>query len=322
MRGAPAIRASVLALIATQLDEIHGRADELLSRHAIARSQLGDPYALIPIARYLGFFEDAALSAGADSFGARLGSILKPADIGPAGILFTLSATIRIALSRMSRHIHSVQGETITALDEVDDRLVWGYQISQRRYWPRRQDSEFTLSACCQFIRMAFSHHWRPLEVHFEHPQPRDVGDLKRIFRAPLLFDQPSNRIFLDRAEADRLVRVEDSALSAILERHIADLTHEPKEDSLTEKARSLVTIYLGYQTITVPRIAADLGLSPRSLQRRLAAEGSSLRQIVQACRREVMARQLEAKVKKRHIAENLGYADSTVFWRARRTWD
>lgn len=321
MRGAPAIRASVLALIASQLDDIHGGADELLSRHAITRSQLSDPYALVAIARYLSFFEDAALSVGIDSFGARLGSVLKPADIGPAGILFTLSATIRIALSRMSRHIHSVQGETITALDEVDDRLVWGYQISQRRYWPRRQDSEFTLSACCQFIRMGFARHWRPLEVHFEHPQPHDISELKRIFRAPLVFGQPSNRIFLDRTEADRPVRAEDGALSAILERHIADLSGETKEKSLTEKARSLVTIYLGYQTITVPRIAADLGLSPRSLQRGLAAEGSSLREIVQACRREVMARQLDARVKKRHIAESLGYADSTVFWRARKTW-
>jgi len=34
------------------------------------------------------------------------------------------------------------------------------------------------------------------------------------------------------------------------------------------------------------------------------------------------MARQLQAKVKKRHIAESLGYADSIVFWRARRSWD
>ncbi|WP_319532393.1 hypothetical protein [uncultured Cohaesibacter sp.] len=56
-------------------------------------------------------------------------------------------------------------------------------------------------------------------------------------------------------------------------------------------------------------------------MQRRLAEEGTSLRALIESYRHSVMDHLLHAKIKKSRIAETLGYADSTTYWRARRNW-
>ncbi len=51
MPAIPSIRASVLTPIVARLDSVNGTGDMLLAAHGILRSQLGDPYALVPMAR-------------------------------------------------------------------------------------------------------------------------------------------------------------------------------------------------------------------------------------------------------------------------------
>ncbi|MFC0198782.1 helix-turn-helix domain-containing protein [Paracoccus rhizosphaerae] len=64
--------------------------------------------------------------------------------------------------------------------------------------------------------------------------------------------------------------------------------------------------------------IASGLSLSPRTLQRHLAAQGSSLRELVMEARLELGCTQLRSgQASSSEIARRLGYADSTAFWRA-----
>ncbi|MFY8100773.1 MAG: AraC family transcriptional regulator ligand-binding domain-containing protein, partial [Allorhizobium sp.] len=95
MPAIASIRASVLAPLVEQIDRRSGKTDLLLASHGILRSQLDDPYAMIPMARYVAIFEEAALVTGEASLGARLGTLFKPSDIGPIGVLFSISGTIR-----------------------------------------------------------------------------------------------------------------------------------------------------------------------------------------------------------------------------------
>ncbi len=85
---------------------------------------------------------------------------------------------------------------------------------------------------------------------------------------------------------------------------------------------RGLISIYLGHKPVTLQAIAADLRISVRTLQRRLADEGTSLRDLIRDTRATIAATNMEADVQMARIAEVLGYADSTVFWRARKSWE
>jgi len=317
-----AIRASVMTPLVQHIDKRSGKTDLLLAAHGILRSQLDDPYAVVPMARYVALFEDAARVAEEPALGARLGTLFKPGDIGPIGMLFSLSATIRAAFDRLGKYVNAVQGGTNSGQFDEDDNLVWTYRLKDPAMWPRRQDSEFSMAASCQLVRACFNRGWKPVEVHFEHLAPRDTSTLERIFRAPLRFGQSGNRIVVAKADADRVYRVEDAALAHVLERHIADIVGDTDtEPSFTDKVTALIGIYLGHKPISVPDLAAEMGMSARTFQRRLSEQNSSLRQLVRDYRQGVSDMQLAGNVQKSRIAEALGYADSTVYWRATKNW-
>jgi AraC-like DNA-binding protein len=127
----------------------------------------------------------------------------------------------------------------------------------------------------------------------------------------------------MSRTEADRVHRTEDKRLVVILERHIEDLVEKTaKSDLVKEKVQALIGIYLGHKPITVGALAADLKLSQRSLQRKLAAEGMSLRDLLRQHRQTLAGQYLgDRTVSMSEVARVLGYADSTVLWRALRAW-
>jgi AraC-like DNA-binding protein len=322
MPAIASIRASVLAPLVEQIDRRSGKTDLLLAAHGLLRSQLDDPYAMIPMARYIEIFEHAALITEEPSLGARLGTLFKPSDIGPIGILFSISGTIRAGFERLAKYVNAVQSATSSGVFEENGNLVWSYRLEDGRMWPRRQDSEFSVAASCQLVRSCFTKSWKPLEVHFEHLAPRDRSLLERIFRCPLKFGESANRIIVAGSNASRLYRHEDPALSAVIERHVVELmSNTPPPTSTRERVCALIGIYLGHKPITLPAIAAEFGISVRTLQRRLSEEGTSLRDLVRDVRRSIASTQIEAHVQKARIAEVLGYADSTVLWRARRGW-
>jgi AraC-like DNA-binding protein len=83
-----------------------------------------------------------------------------------------------------------------------------------------------------------------------------------------------------------------------------------------------LIAARIGMGPITLPAIAAELGLPPRSFQRRLAEERTSFRRLVRDHRRSLA----EALIKNQtttvtSIAHTVGYAETAVLSRAFKTW-
>jgi hypothetical protein len=224
-RGLPqiaSIRASVLQPVMAFLAPDPGKLRQLLEQNGLDAAQVQDPYAPIPLAAYLGLYEDAARISGDPILGARLGHSIRPGDLGPVGLLVVQAGTIRRGLGALARFTSALQSMTKVALHDVDDRLIWSYRIETSLNLPRRQDSEFTLACACGLIRAAFDARWRPLEVQFEHPSIGRDSALQKLFGAPVRFGQPINRILVNATDAARQRRTEDmdlillSAISAI----------------------------------------------------------------------------------------------------------
>jgi AraC-like DNA-binding protein len=78
----------------------------------------------------------------------------------------------------------------------------------------------------------------------------------------------------------------------------------------------------LGQNKITVEQLAAGLGLSPRTLQRRLGASNTSLRELLREHRQAMADLHVGSGQRSQaSIAEALGYSDGTAFWRAFKSW-
>jgi AraC-like DNA-binding protein len=316
------IRASVLGPLLRILDETSA-AEALLAAHGMSRPQLDDPYAPISLARYVALFEAAATALSDPAIGLKLGLAVRAADLGPLGLLFTAAPTARIALSRFSELLAALQSGTQAVLQRKGELTAWTYRIDDAGIWPRRQDSEFSLAALCSLLKSATGPGLRPLEVQFEHTASDDTVALERCFKSPLRFAQPANRLLFSNADLDRPIATANHALATVLERHIADLLREPTaERDLSAAIRRLIALHLGEEEVTIARLSSSLGMSPRSLQRHLALEQTSVRQLLREHRQAMAHLRIQStRHSQSEIAEALGYADGTAFWRAFKSW-
>lgn len=327
-RDGATIRANVLSLILDGLASRSLPVEPLLARHADV-GILEDPYAELDLRQYIAIFEEAAVLSRDPFFGLRLGQEIEIEQFGPLGIVILAAGTLGKALRAWARYSSTWQSGTATEIISKGDVWECIYQICDDTIRPRRQDTEFTLALVCRLFHAAVGRQWAPLGVQFEHAAPESFETsaarrlYQRAFRCPVEFCSTSNRILVDRGDLDSPTAGAYHGLAPHVEHLLRTLEHaERSPQSLGERVTRLIRNRLGYQPITVPIVAAALGLSRRTLQRRLESEGTSLRAIVQECRRgRAEAMLADPKRQVTTVAHSLGYADTAVLSRAFKTW-
>ena len=91
---------------------------------------------------------------------------------------------------------------------------------------------------------------------------------------------------------------------------------------ALSKRVRVLVTRYLGTEDCTDERIATELCMHPRTLQRRLKRERQSFKSIKREVRRELALRYLQrTEIPFAQVAERLGYSEHSVLSRSCYRW-
>ena len=113
-----------------------------------------------------------------------------------------------------------------------------------------------------------------------------------------------------------------NAAFFAVFEEQVVRaLARLPAVAGASESVRAAVRAALASGGCTLAGTARGLGVSTRTMQRRLEAEGTSFAAVVDALRRELACAYLDRRVPIPEIAALLGYADGTAFHHAFRRW-
>lgn len=165
-------------------------------------------------------------------------------------------------------------------------------------------------------------HDWAPREVCFRHPAPPDVSEHRRIFRCPLRFEHPRNEVRLDPAILALPFPSFAPDLGTYLSRRAEQLLSATGQRTLLDELRRAVREALPSGRPELSTVARRLGQSARSLQRRLAEEGTNYAELVDEVRRE-LALELVAdrRVSVEEVGCLLGFADARGFRRAFERW-
>ncbi len=228
------------------------------------------------------------------------------------------SPTLAEALHQLCRYQRIVtEVATFTLHGSV---LRLGYNLSPEAPPPSRHASEYLLACVLHKARQATQ---RPLArvVRFRHAAPADATEQQRFFACRLAFAQPFDQIEFDTgALQSELVRA-DPALRAILDRHARTLLSQiPDDDRLTTRLHRWLVANLTQES--VGRAAAHLGLSERSLQRRLHDEGETFASVLDRARRGEAMRLLgDQRLAIAEIAFLLGFSEASAFHRAFKRW-
>lgn len=158
-----------------------------------------------------------------------------------------------------------------------------------------------------------------PSEVWLKREAPENADDYACMFNAPVHFNAASNSIFWKQKSLKLHMVEANPALHETLLKHV----RKELENPFTIKAqlKELLENWFAARLpndLSIQTAAKELGLSVRSLQRKLEAENTSFRSELLKSRMQKAQSLLEGtKLSVAEIAERLGYAEPAPFVRS-----
>lgn len=294
----------------------------ILAAVGLDAAVLADPDARVPAVQVMEVLRTGVARTGDDHLGLHL-ALHAPLDAFDVHTYVVLSSpTLGTGYERLARYQRLIHDAARLELRREGRTATLRHTLPGGQAIPR-QSAEFVVAAWLRAGRVALGAEWNPLEVRFAHAAPADVGPLADFFRCRLRFAAGEHALRFDAALLDRPCAAADPGLLAVLDRHAgALLARVPPVHSLADRVAVAVADGLRRGEARAGDIARRLHMSPRTLQRGLAAEGTSFAAILDRVRHETALRELaERRLSIAEIAFLLGFAELSSFYRAFKRW-
>ncbi|MEP6859032.1 MAG: AraC family transcriptional regulator ligand-binding domain-containing protein [Deltaproteobacteria bacterium] len=300
------------------LAELLGRLD-LDPRSFLAALEIDDasaPDAYVAGDRVDRLLEDIAAQRGDPAFGLTLARAAVVRPLGLFGHMVWLSGTVHDALDRAVK-FYSVVTHRATLELEARGPITVLHQHRVPGVTRGPILTEFLFASFALRARAATGERFALRAVRFAHerePTPEHAD----VFRAPLAFGAPSDELELETAQLALPLISADPITSAALEAQVATLTATGRT-TFVDRVRRAAAVNLA--AASLPAISQALGISARTLRRQLEHDGTTLRSLVDALRRERADHLLAAGVAAKEIAFELGFSEPSAFSRAYKRW-
>jgi len=299
-------------------------ARPLLIRAGLSEEDTGDSLRRVPAAAQARFLECAAEALGDGALGLHLAAEGDPRTIGLVFYLGAAAKTLGEAMELMTRYVSIADESARLNLALQPDGVALEYKFAGLSRHLLRQQSEFASAMAIRAIRFATSQQVRPVRVRFAHVRTSDLMDFVRFFGCPVEFNAPSDHLAFSRETLALPLVTADPRLLLTL-RPICEAEvggPNKKGGSLRASVESEVQRLLPQGQANIETVAKALGVSPRTLSRNLAAEGSTFTDIMDQLRHTLALEYLkEPNLPLAQIAWLLGYEESTSFTHAFRRW-
>ncbi|MGH7520565.1 MAG: AraC family transcriptional regulator [Gemmatimonadales bacterium] len=300
--------------------------EALLEGAGLTERDLAPPDSYLPFSALVAVWQlIAKAKAGFDpEFGIRWGAAVRARDLGLLGYAMAYSANLEMALLRLVRYGRIL---TDTVQFEMETPHTRRRAIAARAHaglgaaLPFAVDSRLAalLAACREITGVAII----PVEVTFTYAQPRSIAEHHRFFRCALRFKQRESKlIFLERDFRLPVTRG-DEALAGYLSEHAEHVLRTLTTGASTrERVRSAIWALLTEGRPTLDHVATALQMPPRTLQRHLAREGTSLHQEIEHIRKAMALATLQGRALAiDELAFLLGYTEPSSFYRSFKRW-
>ncbi|MFW5490204.1 MAG: AraC family transcriptional regulator [Desulfovibrio sp.] len=321
MRTFPMIRGAAAA----GLTRLLGRdsTEEVLRKLGLPLKMVEDRHQEIPLSLFLELLNHVVEVTGNDALGLQLGVRSTLDQLGLLGYIMRNSTTLVAALRRLERFYNFHQQGARIFLKTEPEHILLGYGIVASNTPNHRQDVEMTIASCFAFVNQLVDDSVYPKQVWFEHAEPESSTAQHRLFRCPVLFNQPLNALLYRHDTFLRPVPGADQRLLLILEDYMGRiLTELPDDRDLPGIVEYHVSNMLRGGSPDMASVARLLGMSQRTLCRRLEEYNFSFRDIVANTRMRIAMEYLrESKLPITEIALLLGYSGPSSFIHAFQRW-
>ncbi len=184
--------------------------------------------------------------------------------------------------------------------------------------------NEATLSATVVVLRAMTESDISPVEVSFKHAPPRKLEDYTKAFNCLILFNQPQNYIAYKKEDLEMRTAKADESINKFLLERVEEETNGIKLNSnkLIFDVENLIKDALPSGIPGVEQIGQIMGMSRRTLTRRLAENGLTFRDLIKRIQEEVSKDLLKNSARSiAEIAFETGFSEQSAFSRAFKNW-
>ena len=161
-----------------------------------------------------------------------------------------------------------------------------------------------------------------PLRIELRRAEPVDIETFRNILKAPLVFNAPKDMIVFDTASIELPLEGANPILSREYDEIIMRYLARFDKENIQARIKVKIIENLATGEIQQQEIAKSIGLSTRSLQRKLSLENTSYSEILDNTRQELAISYIKNNSYSiTEIAYILGFTDVSSFTRAFRRW-
>ena len=283
-----------------------------------------NPARRFPNDKLLDMLSLAETVTGDTSIGLEAGRNFRPSTFLDMGLALISAASLREVLKINERYQPLTQelGKTHLSVKPDQARISWRpYLEDPERMRPA---TEAAFAGYAVFGRwLTWLYDQEIAGMHFRHARPPHADAVEELFACPITYEARLDVMILDPSLVDMPLPQANADLHAVLcarlDKALAEMNAPMTAQTETFHC---VQSMLSKGAPSLTRVAAALGMSERTLRRRLAQEGASFRGVLEKARRdacEVYIRERKKSIAE--IAQALGYSEQSAFTRAFKTW-
>lgn len=290
--------------------------DRMLLDAGLNPSVLDEPDWMIPASKVGQLLQNSASRSGNECFGLCMASTRLLSNLGPVGLLIRDQETLRDSLNLLVRYLALLNNALTLSVEEG------GSSVLIRGLWlaggtsPTRQRVELALGVIVRAIRQLIGNDWRPTRVCFEHAAPRNLALHTRMFGPCLDFNQALNGIICTRADLDTRNEFADPVMVRYAQK-LLESTSQAHAACVLEEVRRAILTLLPSGRCSIEQVGEYMGVTPRTIQRRLTERGQTFSASVNEIRRQLATRYVfESRHSLTEIADLLGFTAASSFSR------
>lgn len=295
----------------------------MLASYGVTAATLLDPYARVPHGLVVALWTEVPARLDDDAFGLRAAEATMNLSLDALDHATRHCATIGEAMQRMTRYIRLLHDASVATVEIESDELGRYVQRFDCEPAVPRHLSELILARWVLLIRRYCGAEAPLLAVSFTHEAPADLREHERVLGLPVRFGEPAHGFEFHPRLLTMPSRGSDLVLGEVMRRHVEDLlAQQPGHDDVVRSARRVLVERLADGPPTIDAVARALGTSRRSLQRRLAEDGTSFQQLLDETRRALALEHLRNPgTSLTEVALLTGFSDASAFHHAFRRW-
>ena len=295
----------------------------LLRRVGLTPELIAEPEERLSVHRQIALLNEAATALKDDCLGFTLARDFDLREIGLVYYVMASSQTLGDALKRLA-HYSKVTNEALVFGCREGNRLTINLSYSGVPRHSDRHQIEFCIFAVLRICRVLTGHNVVPQQFSVSHYRSEGTSEMARFVGTKVEFGADADEFVLNVEARELPLTHSDPYLNKLLLKDCEAALADRKENAsqLRTRVENAISSMLPHGRVLVEDIALSLGMSKRTLTRKLADEGSNFSEVFEQLRHDLAVRYLrDRKLHVSKIAWLLGFNEVSAFTHAFKRW-